>query len=359
MKNMENLCRLCLKLQKKGNLSVNIFEDGSENISGFIYDIFQVHVSTQSHILRVCLMRTPFQLEEVTGWPSEACKKCERLIIEIRSFREEVLLAQSTLSDSVVALDTAQTTDPVDVESVKNEEEMVEISQLPEVYFEDSEAETQDVEFCDTMKEEDTEVKTEKDDFKATPTKNRRNKKLMPNKREQPRRSSKKEVIQKRTAASPYSLDQERKMELQMQDMGWFKCCICSEEQTCLKELQQHFRAAHNAFGYILCCNGKRMVGTPAYEHLIYHQNPSAFECPVCKKVFRARTHVRLHVREQHGGPDVKTFKCHLCVKTFSSKGKLTGHIKTHVRPEKCSYCGKGGLRYVNNMVGYMSIFHF
>lgn len=43
---MSNVCRLCLKVQKKENLTTNIFQDssGNEAISSFLFDIFQVQV---------------------------------------------------------------------------------------------------------------------------------------------------------------------------------------------------------------------------------------------------------------------------------------------------------------------------
>lgn len=225
-------------------------------------------------------------------------------------------------------------------ESVKEEVDFVEITNLPSEFFENSDDEEVGSQLDNT---EEIEAHAE-EEAKPTVARKRYKKEFKtPRTREQPRRANKKELVIKRYNSSPYTLAQEEEMEALMKEMGWIKCHPCNGlELSSFKELNAHFRSVHNCYAYIYCCNGKRRIGTAAFDHLVYHQNQGAYKCPLCEKTFRSRSNIRGHIKSIHTGPDSTTYTCEECGKVMYSKGKLTDHMKTHVKPVKCSYCGKG-----------------
>jgi len=93
-----------------------------------------------------------------------------------------------------------------------------------------------------------------------------------------------------------------------------FECSECKRKFRYRKNLKIHMIALHN---------GERLL-----------------QCSFCGKKFYAPKDLKIHERTHTG---LKPYSCHLCPKRFNIKEHLTMHIRVHTgeRPYKCPICDK------------------
>ncbi|XP_037025536.1 oocyte zinc finger protein XlCOF6-like [Bradysia coprophila] len=122
-----------------------------------------------------------------------------------------------------------------------------------------------------------------------------------------------------------------------------FNCQFCDLTFRLHNELIMHESTHQRTLANI---NLKRckICGIACYEdNLLAHfkEFHEHFECDLCKKVFRTKSHLKLHMRIHINARD---FKCSICPKTFNFFTQLKRHEGTHSPSNVwyCEICGVG-----------------
>lgn len=127
-------------------------------------------------------------------------------------------------------------------------------------------------------------------------------------------------------------------------DRKIFNCQFCDLTFRLHNELIMHESTHQRTIDNI---NLKRckICGIACYndDDLLAHfkQFHEHFECDLCKKVFRTKSHLKLHIKIHI---NAREFKCSICPKTFNFFTQVKRHEQTHSTTYVwyCEICGVG-----------------
>lgn len=118
-----------------------------------------------------------------------------------------------------------------------------------------------------------------------------------------------------------------------------YKCDQCVKEYAKSKHLARH-RRTH--FEKERCNQCNEVFGNYADHMLKKHgiELPRPFECDICKKNYRTKTHIQTHMRIHRA--ESRTFACTICRKLFCFATDLRKHMITHSQNRSiiCDICG-------------------
>ncbi|XP_037648793.1 zinc finger protein OZF-like [Sebastes umbrosus] len=118
-------------------------------------------------------------------------------------------------------------------------------------------------------------------------------------------------------------------------------CSVCGKTYKFTKELIAHLKSCHNKTYFCAVC-GETFANIRCLQlHEVRHSTGmKEFVCQECGKTFSLKGHLVVHVRTHSGE---KPYVCDVCGKGFSQSQSLTIHKRSHSgeKPYQCDLCGK------------------
>ncbi|XP_016943469.3 uncharacterized protein rgr [Drosophila suzukii] len=188
--------------------------------------------------------------------------------------------------------------------------------------------------------------------------------------------AQKRKILTDSGDSSSVSLLHAKLSEFLDQNLGPFRCDICSELIKTCDQYKVH-RSAHDGTQPFICtlCGKGFQMPCNLTVHIRRHRRDFPYACEQCDKRFATSTEVAIHLRTHTGerpyicdlcGKSFKTwsffdihrrrhlnqstFHCPICAKGFYEKNRFTDHMNSHwaIRKHLCTVCGKTFTTYGN-----------
>ena len=121
-----------------------------------------------------------------------------------------------------------------------------------------------------------------------------------------------------------------------------YQCWLCAKTVRNLKGLHKHVTTRHpdHQDAQVKCLKCEETFSTEQFldHNKVYKDHEKGAKCTVCQDNIESfKEHMTVHFKD-----DIWT--CHLCVKRYGNRERLTSHINVHIdyRPYLCKTCGLG-----------------
>ena len=131
------------------------------------------------------------------------------------------------------------------------------------------------------------------------------------------------------------------------QDGKDFMCNSCGKEFKIIKHLNVHISTVHEKKLPYKCelCNFSARAPAILKQHVkIVHEKRKDYQCETCGEKFGTAATLEIHHYAKHYEGVKERYPCSSCDKTFTSKARVTQHVKiVHkgIRNHTCDACGK------------------
>ena len=141
------------------------------------------------------------------------------------------------------------------------------------------------------------------------------------------------------------SMGDNSKAEKLVEESNGFKCGLCQEELSSVRNLMEHMKSIHEKISNISKPNIKAKPSNPIVKSKLHTKHwhskstTSFVRCKVCSKILK-RSSIKTHMETVHEG--VKRYFCELCGNSYTSSNALLNHIKAQHEKKweyKCSRC--------------------
>ena len=143
------------------------------------------------------------------------------------------------------------------------------------------------------------------------------------------------------------SMGDNLKEEKLVEGANGFKCGLCQEELSSVRNLMEHMKSIHEKISNISKPNlnvkpsNPIVKSEPHTKHWHSKSTTRYVRCKVCSKILK-RTSIKTHMETVHEG--VRRYFCELCGKSYTSITNLKDHKMTQHEKKweyKCSKCEK------------------
>ncbi|XP_039491354.1 uncharacterized protein LOC120451590 isoform X2 [Drosophila santomea] len=188
--------------------------------------------------------------------------------------------------------------------------------------------------------------------------------------------AQKRKILTESEDSSSIPLLHAKLAEFLDQNLGPFRCDVCSDLIKTCDQYKVH-RSAHDGTHPFICtlCGKGFQMPCNLTVHIRRHRRDFPYSCEQCDKRFATSTEVAIHLRTHTGerpyicdlcGKSFKTwsffdihrrrhlnqstFHCPICAKGFYEKNRFTDHMNSHwaIRKHLCTVCGKTFTTYGN-----------
>ncbi|KFB44561.1 AGAP005481-PA-like protein [Anopheles sinensis] len=303
---MNEKCRLCLEIVQNSGVT-SIYDD---NFCEKLKKVFLFSLGGDERL------------------PTQVCQGCQTTVTDFYTYSQQVQANQEQL-----AIEIDQKVEITPVESVK-------IEPTTSIDFLDTENAEQTVEPSESVlvKNEPSEgEKTESDDyidsFSDEEFTNSRQKRGRPN-----RKAKRAYKTKSKVKPEADSLAKQQEKDQRIKDFFTLECEVCSAPLEDFAQLQEHYQQVHGTRGYIRCCNKQFFHRYTLLDHIAVHRG--TIRCEICKKSYKTRRYLSLHMAKSHGSEEDRPFKCDKCGIGYPKQYLLRAHETMHVQAE-CKICNK------------------
>lgn len=126
-------------------------------------------------------------------------------------------------------------------------------------------------------------------------------------------------------------------LESELERRNLLTCLVCHMQTPSLVDHMEHSLRVHRRIGIISCCK-ETFYGQDALNHMKYHENENAFQCPKCKVNFKSAEKLDKHWRtpcysvSENSVAEIdlqgSSLECSKCKLKFVSDESLQRHLK-------------------------------
>ncbi|XP_015109213.1 zinc finger protein 2 [Diachasma alloeum] len=118
------------------------------------------------------------------------------------------------------------------------------------------------------------------------------------------------------------------------------ECPICHRKFADRAAVDKHTSSAHKSAYKCKHCDTCFFTQQALDQHMATHKHPLVFPCPQCKKKYKRRDGLNLHIVRAHSKIEAK-FTCDDCDKLFQLKADLLAHMSRAHMLQECRFCHK------------------
>ncbi|XP_058828375.1 zinc finger protein 208-like [Topomyia yanbarensis] len=267
-----------------------------------------------------------FTVDFREGFPNNICEICSRTISEFYRFSKKVLQNQKQLTDKI-SDKSRLTSNNAAFEYVKIEPtEEVEPTECLELSLSTVEPKDQLPE-RDELSDDEESIAGELTDKSYEPLSDDSNEPLV-------------KLKTKRFRPENDRSAHKQQEDKQIAEFYQMVCDLCAFMATNFPDLRAHFKKVHGRSAYVVCCKKKIPSKRSLLEHITVHKNPDVFQCEVCKKRYKTKESLTVHLGKSHGIGVERPYKCDQCLQSFPKQTTLDAHMEMHIKMQ-CPHCNQ------------------
>uniref|UniRef100_A0A182QTF6 C2H2-type domain-containing protein n=1 Tax=Anopheles farauti TaxID=69004 RepID=A0A182QTF6_9DIPT len=271
-----------------------------------------------------------FEITAAETLPVRVCARCQQTVSDFHAYSQQVQANQEQLLQTTTKDDAPQPVETIKVEPLYSIDFLdTETLEEPPRSIECVDVKNESLESDDLSASEQDFDESSDGEAITTTRKCRFKAKVRP-------RGRPAKLKTKDKSESSLALQQEK--DETIKNFFTLECEICSSPLEDFSQLQDHYHQKHDTRGYIRCCNKQFFHRYTLLNHIAVHRG--TIRCEICKRTYKTKRYLALHMAKSHGTEEERPFKCDKCGLAYPKEYLLRSHQLMHVQAE-CPICKK------------------